>query len=251
MNKIRSDISAIILAAGKGTRFKSREVNKVALPLLGKPIICYSVELLEKLGIPIFVVVGFAKNSVIKALSGYKVSFVEQREQRGTGDALHVALKQFPEVTQNVLIVNGDDPFHKKETIERLIQVHKQSNAAIAFITSQLTDPTGMGRIVRDLQGNVVAIVEEKDASDEQRKIKEVNGACYLFRLDFLRKYLPKLKKSNITDEYYITELITMAVRNREKVETIPAGDNKRRGINTPEDLKEAEKLITSQNPDT
>lgn len=247
MNK---NLAAVILAAGKGTRFASKDVNKVALPLLGKPIILYSIELLEGIGIrSIIVVVGFAKESVEKALSGHTVRFIDQKEQLGTADALTSALEHIPSSTQHVIVINGDDPFHKEETVTSLIRVHQESGATVSFTTSELEDPTGMGRIVRDGEGNVEAIVEEKDATEEQRKIKEVNGACYVFRLDFLKKYLSKLTASDVTGEYYLTHLITLAAQNGEKIETLSVA-HKWKGINTPEDLAEAETLIIAENPD-
>lgn len=244
------DTAAIILAAGKGTRFASKDVNKVALPLLGKSIILYSIELLEKLGInDIFVVVGFAKESVKKVLKGHKATYVDQKEQRGTADALAQVLTHVPHGIEHVLVINGDDPFHTEESVISLMKVHQETGAALAFTTSELENPAGLGRILRNNDGNVQAIVEEKDATDEQRKIKEVNGACYLFSLNFLKKYLPRLRASNVTGEYYVTHLITLAAENGEKIETVRVL-HKWKGINTPEDLKEAERLVTAENPD-
>lgn len=240
------NIAAIILAAGKGIRFQSTTINKVTLPLAGKPIILYSIELFENLGIKnIFVVVGFAKESVMQVLGGYKVTFVEQKEQLGTASALALALSRLSSTITNVLVVNGDDPFHKEKNVKRLISQHKLKGVAVTFTTSKLADPTGMGRIVRDGKGKVTAIVEEKDASAEQKKIKEVNGACYIFSVVFLKKYLLKLRKSPVTGEYYLTNLISMAVANGERVETVSA-EGKWKGINSPKDLKEVERMLLS-----
>lgn len=239
-------ITAIVLAAGKGTRFKSANINKVALPLAGKPIILYGIELLEKLGIrDIFVVVGFASESVKKELVSHRVRFVEQKEQLGTANAVATILSQLLPETESVLVINGDDPFHKEENVRRLIEVHESKGVAVTFTTSKLDDPTGMGRIVRNSRGNIVAIVEEKDATEEQKKIHEVNGACYIFSLDFLQKYLPKLNASGVSGEYYLTGLIALAAQNGEKIETLFV-KGKWKGINTPEDLREAEKLLNS-----
>lgn len=243
-------LGAVILAAGKGTRFQSKDINKVTLPLAGKPIILYSIELLEKIGIKdIFVVVGFAKESVEKVLSGHRVIFINQNEQLGTADGLTQVISHILSAVKNVLVINADDPFHTEESVISLIKVHKESGVALSFTTSKLENPTGMGRIVRDAKGRIEGIVEEKDATEEQKKIKEVNGACYVFRLDFLKKYLSKLTASDVTGEYYLTHLITIAAKNGEKIETISTV-HKWKGINTPEDLKEAEKLILAKNPD-
>src|SRR5207248_2958048 len=108
------------------------------------------------------------------------------------------------------------------------------------FATTNLTNPRGMGRIVRDEKGKVVAIVEEKDATEEQKKISEVNAACYMFNTDFLKKYLPQMEKSAVSGEYYLTKLIQIAHSHNQPVETV-AAEGKWKGINTPEDLREAE----------
>ena len=115
---IDNNIVAVILAAGRGTRFQLHDENKVSLLLAGKPIICYSVELLEGFDIPIFVVVGFGKESVMSALSGHDVTFIEQENQLGTGDALAKVLPKLPSDVKQVLVLNGDDPFHKEDTID-------------------------------------------------------------------------------------------------------------------------------------
>ena len=241
-----SNVAAIILAAGKGTRFQSGTVNKVTLSLAGKPIISYSIELLEKLGIDaIFVVVGFAKESIQETLSGHAVTFVEQREQKGTADALRCALPSIPSSISDVVVLNGDDLFQKAETIAGCIEKHKTSGAAVTCATVFLENPQGLGRIVRDTNGKIQAIVEEKDASREELAIKEVNGACYLFSSAFLKEYLPKLAKSQVTGEYYLTDLIKLAITNSEKVETV-AIEGKWKGINTPQDLREAQDLISN-----
>lgn len=245
---MNNDIAAVILAAGKGTRFASKDVrlpakqvNKVTLPLAGKPIILYPVELLEDLGIaPIVIVIGFAKDSVKKVLGDKHVLFVEQKEQLGTAHAVLVALSHIPAKKQHVLVVNGDDPFHIKEVMQKLIDTHEQSRGAITFLTSKLENPSGMGRIVRSHQNQITGIVEEKDATVRERKIKEVNGACYIFTRTFLQKYLPKLEKSIVSGEYYLTDLIAVAVKNGEKVVNYES-DHKWKGINTPYDLAEAE----------
>lgn len=238
-------LAAIVLAAGSGTRFQSKDINKVTLSLAGKPIILYGISLLEKLGIEdIFVVVGFAKESVVQALADHKVTFVEQKEQLGTANAVALALEKIPPTITNVLVVNGDDPFHKENTINKLIKVHQANGAAITFTTANLTDPTGMGRIVRDSQGKVEAIIEEKDTSDTQRRITEVNGACYIFTIDFFKKYLPRLTPSKSTEEYYLTGLVAMAANNGERVETVSV-KGKWKGINSPQDLQGAEKLLS------
>src|ERR1035437_2737682 len=176
----KKNLGAIILAAGKGKRMNSKSVNKVALHLADKPMIAHTVSLLEKVGIKeIVVVIGFAKKSVIDAL-GNKVIFAEQRKRLGTGHAALCGLRKLPKNVDDVLIINGDDSaFYPQSLIKNLIKTHTLSNAAITFLTIEKDNPFSLGRIVRNSSGQVVAIIEEKDATQTQRKIKEINPGCY------------------------------------------------------------------------
>src|SRR3989338_8413494 len=149
-----SELAGVILAAGKGSRFQLEDKNKTSLLLGGKPIISYGVELLERLDIPIFVVEGFGKESVKSALSGYDVTFVEQERQLGTGNALASVFPKLASDVEHVLVINGDDPFHKEDTIDDLIATHEAANAAVTFATIRLPNPTGVGRVVRAEGGN-------------------------------------------------------------------------------------------------
>ncbi len=238
-------IGAIILAAGKGTRMKSKGVNKVAMHLADKPMILHTVELLEKLDVKkIVVVVGFAKESVMKVLKG-KAEFVEQRKRLGTAHAVKTALVKLNPDVENVLVLNGDDSaFYSKEIIEKLVKKHLKDNAAFTFLTIEKDNPYGLGRVVRNKDAKVKAIVEEKDATKSQRQITEVNPACYIFKLDFLKKYLPMVDKSPVTGEYYLTSLIGIGIRNKEKIETLKGGKLIWRGVNTKDELSEAQLLI-------
>ncbi|MEK7517383.1 MAG: sugar phosphate nucleotidyltransferase [Patescibacteria group bacterium] len=238
-------LAAIILAAGKGKRINVKSVNKVALALGNKPMIAHTVDLLDNLKTsPIIVVVGFAKKSVMEILKG-RVVFAEQKKQLGTADAVSCALKYLPKDPKDVLILYGDDSaFYREETIKNLLKKHNEKESSLTFLTIELDSPNGLGRVIRDGNGKVVAVVEEKDATLGQKGIKEVNPACYVFRVDFLRKYLGKIKKSPTTGEYYLTSLVGLAIDNKEKIETLNAGKISWRGINTMEELKEANKLF-------
>lgn len=240
-----NSFAAIVLAAGKGKRMKSKEVNKVTLSLGGKPMILHTVELLEKIGIiKIVVVVGFAKESVVSLLKG-KTLFAEQKKRLGTAHAVLCALQKLQKGTTDVLVLQGDDSaLYDSRTIQKLIQKHIKSGASFTFLTIEMDNPQGLGRITRDGNGKVSAIVEEKDASASQLLIKEINPACYVFKLDFLKKYLPRVKKSPFTGEYYLTGLIDIGIQNHEHIETLPAGPFVWRGVNTKEELEEAEKLF-------
>ena len=238
-------IAAIILAGGKGKRMKSKDINKVVVPLGDKQMILHTVGRLKELLIgPIIVVVGFAKESVIKALDG-EVVFAEQSKRLGTSHAVMCAIKRVPKDINTVLVLNGDDSaFYTKGIIKKLIDTHLKENAALSFLTIMVDNPIGLGRVMRDNNGKVIGIVEEKDATAKQRKITEINPACYIFEMSFLKKYLKQVKKSEVTGEYYLTSLIDIAIKNNEKLETVKGGKITWRGINTPEDLKEAERLF-------
>lgn len=238
-------IAAIILAAGKGKRMNSKDVNKVVIPLGNKEMIVHTVDRLKALSIdPIVVVVGFAKESVIRVLRD-RVIFAHQRKRLGTANATSCALKKLPKDIQTVLVVNGDDSaFYTKEIIENLIKTHWEENAALSFLTITVDDPKGLGRVVRDNDDSVIKIIEDKDATEKLREINEINPACYIFEVSFLREYLKQVEKSPVTGEYYLTHLIDIAIKNKQKITTVKGGKILWRGINTPEELKEAERLF-------
>jgi bifunctional UDP-N-acetylglucosamine pyrophosphorylase / glucosamine-1-phosphate N-acetyltransferase len=238
-------LAAIILAAGKGTRMKSGKTNKVALHLADKPLILHSIHLLEKMSFrQIVVVVGFAKDSVKNVLKDTKVYFAEQKKRMGTAHAVKKALGVIGSSITDVLVIQGDDShFYDMKTISRLVDKHFKTEASLTFLTIDVSDPSGLGRIVRDGAGNVVSIIEEKDADLNIKKIKEVNPACYIFNMGFLKKYIRTVPRSGVTKEYYLTSLIDIAIKNKKKVETLKGGNMPWRGVNTKEELKEAEKI--------
>lgn len=239
------NIAAIILAAGKGKRMKALKQNKVVFKLADKHMITHTVDLLDKLGIEIkIVVVGFAKESVMDILKN-RVIYAIQKKRLGTAHAVSCALKKLPENVNDVLILQGDDSaLYKKETIVKLTDIHLLSKASFTFLTIDVDNPTGLGRIVRDKNGKLASVIEEKDAKEKDKQIKEINPACYVISVDFLKKYLKKIEKSKITGEYYLTSLIDIAIKNNEKIEAVKAGKIAWRGVNTPEELREAERLF-------
>ncbi|HYM65580.1 MAG TPA: sugar phosphate nucleotidyltransferase [Candidatus Sulfotelmatobacter sp.] len=242
---MKNDLGAIILAAGKGSRMKAKKVNKVAMHLANKPMILHTVELLKSLNVNnIIVTVGFAKRSVMDLLDG-EVIFADQKKRLGTAHAVSIALEKINKEVKDVIVLNGDDSaFYSKKIISDLIQKHRNDKSKFTFLTIEKDNPFGLGRVVRDTKGEVTAVVEEKDATKAQRKIKEVNPGCYIFSVDFLKKYISKVEKSDITNEYYLTSLIGIGIKNQEKIETVRAGRLIWRGVNTKEELSEAEKLL-------
>ncbi len=246
-NNMDTQIGAIVLAAGKGSRMKSKDANKVTLSLNDKPMILHTVELLEKVNVhPLVIVVGFAKESVMNIL-GERVYFAVQEKRLGTAHAALKGLEKMPEEVENVLILNGDDSaFYTERVIKDLVKKHVESDASFTFLTLSVANPQGLGRVVRNLDGDVVKIVEEKDATSLEREITEINPACYLFKTSFLKKFLKQVKKSPITGEYYLVSLVELAVQNKEKLTTLHIENIPWRGVNTKEELEEARDMFVT-----
>jgi len=248
MNKERK-LGAIILAAGQGKRMQVDGVNKVTMQLNNKPIIAHIVHFMQSMAIEtIVVVVGHAKESVMQTLEKDNVIFAEQTERLGTGHAVQVAIDALPQDVTDVFVVYGDDAvFYNNKHIpvmKELFEKQLSSDAAFTFLTIEQADPSGLGRIVRDNDANLLAIIESKDATEEQLKITEINPGCFVFNVEFLQEYLPKVQKSPVTGEYYLTSLIDLAIQNKLKVQTVKGGKMAWRGVNTKEELQEAEKLF-------
>ncbi|HZI37327.1 MAG TPA: NTP transferase domain-containing protein, partial [Acidimicrobiia bacterium] len=203
-------LAAVVLAAGEGTRMKS-SVPKVLHPLCGRPMLLYVVGALEELELErIVVVVGHASDQVIKTLqreTEIPLEFVEQRVQRGTGDAVSVGLTVFPDDLDeegDIIVVPGDTPLLRTETLADLCRAHDESGAAASVLTARLPDPTGYGRIVRGKDRRVESIVDHWDASEEERAIDEVNTSIYCFRRGLLAPSLRRLSPENTQGEYYL-----------------------------------------------
>ncbi|HVZ58548.1 MAG TPA: sugar phosphate nucleotidyltransferase, partial [Patescibacteria group bacterium] len=235
-------LAAIILAAGKGKRMQGGDsTNKVISPLARKPMIKHIVEFMEAIFVEqIVVVVGHAKESVQQVLTEHRLTFAEQSEQLGTGHAVGVALTSLrPEIT-DVMVVYGDDAVlysaNNSKIISELIAKHYQNQAALTFLTIEQQNPFGLGRIVRDANGHVQAIVEEKNATEEQKKITEINPGCFIFQKDFLSRYLDRIEKNVVSGEYYLTDLVDIALQAGEKVQAIRGGQLLWRGVNTQEE---------------
>ena len=240
-------LTAIILAAGKGTRMKSKDKNKVAIEVQGEPMLLRTVRILNDARVAhIVVVVGFAKNSVTSLLKN-GIIVAEQAKRLGTGHAVKVALPKIPDNTEDVLILYGDDTFmYSPLTFKELYERHNKSDAKITFITMDSQNPTGYGRIMRDGKQNVVGIVEEKNATEKQKKIKEINLGCYLIDKKYLEKNIRHIQKNELTSEYYITDIIDIIAKQKGKIEAYKLVNCKWKGINTKEDLLEAENLLST-----
>lgn len=235
-------IAAIVLAAGKGTRMKSKRQNKVSLPVGGKPLVLRTVEALKTAKLqPIVVVVGFAASSVKKALGTKTVLYCWQRQQLGTAHAVSAGLKKIPATIANILIVNGDDSYLLDQSlIAELFRKHLQTAADLTLLTLKVDQPIGLGRIIRGRDGAVRAIVEEKNATVKERQIKEINPQCWVFKRQFLEEFLPKIAKNKISGEYYLTDLVELALVHNRNLQTVTKEGLFWRGVNTPAELETA-----------
>jgi len=235
------DTTAIILAAGKGTRLKSKGVNKVTHEVGGKPMLVKGIENLRSAGIKSFVVVvGFAKESVLVLLDK-DIIIAEQNIRLGTAHATKVGLAVVPKESENVLILYGDDAFfHSPETFKNLYKTHKDTKATLTFITMDMDNPTGYGRIKRDENGEIVGIIEEKNASENEKTIKEINLGCFLVSKEFLEKNIKRIKKNSASKEYYITDIIDIIAKDNKKIAGYKLKNANWQGVNTKEDLEKA-----------
>ena len=222
--------NAIILAAGKGTRMKT-EFPKCAFPLLKKPMVTYIIEALESISIDQIICVVGHKKEVLQDILKDRVKYAIQEEQLGTGHAVKCAL-DFIDDNGYTIILPGDTPLIDKEILDQLIEVHKSNKNDFTIGTIVLDNPFGFGRIVRDSSNSVLRIVEEKDASEEERKIKEINTGLFLVDNFLLKKALLEIKNNNAKGEYYLTDIVEILSKEA-KIGTFTIKDTyKLNGIN-------------------
>lgn len=198
---------AIVLAAGKGTRMKS-ELPKVLVPVAGRPMLRYVIDSLRQAGVSrIVIVVGYRADLVRAELAKEPgIEFAEQTEQLGTGHAVMMCRGQLADHQGPVFIVAGDSPLLQADSVKTVLENFSASKASCVLGTVDKSNPTGYGRIVRDGQGKFVGIVEEKDATPQQRAIQEVNVSTYVFDAQELLWALDQLTNSNAQSEYYLTD---------------------------------------------
>ncbi|MDQ3680088.1 MAG: NTP transferase domain-containing protein [Actinomycetota bacterium] len=226
-------LSAVVLAAGEGARMRSARPKPLHV-LCGRAMVMHVIHALAGLRVDrVVVVVGHGGEQVTKAVTedappGLVVDFIEQRVQRGTGDAMSVALEAFPEDELNgddVLVLPGDTPLLDPETLAALVGEHRATDAAATVLTAQVATPTGYGRVLRDRHGNVTRVVEEADASDLERMIDEVNTSIYCFRRAELVPALRRLTPQNAQGEYYLTDVLAVLHDAGYPVATLPTSD--------------------------
>ena len=238
-------LAVIILAAGKGTRMKSGRVKMLHL-LSGSPMLRYTIDCARDLKAQkVIVVIGHQSKEVKRSFQGEEIGFCLQERQMGTGDAVRCAQKMMKKFSGTVLILCGDVPLTKPETLKRLIELHDFFHATITILTTRVSDPAGYGRVVRNRKGKVVRIVEEKDASSREKRITEINSGIYCMDADYLFKALSGIQKENAQGEYYLTDVVDMAVKERKKVEALITDDpDEVMGINDRTDLANADRIM-------
>lgn len=215
---------------------------KLLHEVAGRPMVAHVIDALRKL-LParIVTVVGFQANEVRAALGDAGGRYVLQKEQRGTGHAVASAAAEIPRATPLLLIVNGDLPSIRPATLRALVQLHRRTRAALSLVTTEIDDPTGYGRIVRDARSNVARIVEHRDAETAARRIREVNAGIYCARPAVLFPLLRRLRPNNVQGEYYLTDAVHELIRRGAKVVAHVHPDPEEvLGVNTRQELARA-----------
>ena len=247
------NIGVVILAAGRGTRMNaSADHPKVLVPLLGRPLLVYLLENIKKSVVKTTPVIVIAPDLyIIRDHFGPVYEYAIQETQLGTGHALLSAKEKLLRY-DHILVLYGDHPFVTAQTIDALVVHHLDSGADLTLATLRLPhfeDWYAMfdhyGRIKRDQRGDISAIIEKKDATSEELQLTEVNPGYYIFKASWLWNALPKLSRENASGEYYITDLIALALKENRQVRDVLFDDPEvALGVNTPEQLALAEKIM-------
>ncbi len=248
---VNKKLAVTILAAGLGKRMKSPDKPKVMFEICGRPMIQYVVELaLDVNAEKIVPIVGHHREQVIdflgKLYPDEHIEYAVQAEQLGTGHAIMQTESLLKDFDGEVLILSGDVPLLRLETVQFLINEHFDNNNGATLLTTVFRDSNGYGRIVRDENGKFVKIVEDKDATDEEKKIKEINPAIYIINSKLLFDALSKITTENNQKEYYLTDIFQFIPK--EKIGTVVTDDELEvTGVNSIEQLAEMEKALESQ----
>lgn len=243
-----NEFVTLIMAAGKGTRMKS-DLPKVLHRINGRPMVHYVIDLAKRLNSKkIILIIGHKKELVEQACADMGVEFVVQSPQLGTGHAVQQAEPLLEDFTGDVLVLSGDVPLLTEDTLRMLLESHRESGAVATLLTSELDDPTGYGRVMRDQTGFVEKIVEHKDASPEELRVKEINVGIYVFKAPDLFAALKLIDNNNAQGEYYLPDVIPLFLKDGKKVNAVKTPNfDETRGINTVDQLKKAETILLAR----
>ena len=241
-------LATVILAAGQGKRMKSG-LAKILHPVCGRPMVVYVIKTARVVGSDrVILVVGHQRKRVVQDLQQEEVEFVVQEQQLGTAHALLQTKQVLLDFRGELLVLCGDTPLLSSPTVSQLLERHRASGASATVLTAILENPHGYGRILRDRGNMLDAIVEEKDATDDQRTIKEVNTGAYCFRAPLIFDVLEKIGQDNRQGEFYLTDVIAVLRFQRLPVAAVVAEDARDvLGVNSAEQLLEVERIMAQR----
>lgn len=237
--------ATIIMAAGKGTRMKS-DLPKVLHKVSGKPMLLHTINLAKSVNSErIIAIIGHKKELVIDVIKPLGVEYAVQEPQLGTGHAVQQTQPLLKDFTGDVLVLSGDVPLLRKSTIQKMLDIHYRHNAGATVLTAIFNDPFNYGRVIRKTDDTFDKIVEEKDCTDEQRNIQEINAGVYIFQAQALFSALQKIKKNNRQNEYYLPDVLKhIAFSGKSIALHITDEPSEISGVNTVEQLQELNKIF-------
>jgi bifunctional UDP-N-acetylglucosamine pyrophosphorylase/glucosamine-1-phosphate N-acetyltransferase len=244
-----NDAAVVILAAGQGTRMKSR-MAKVLHRAGGKPLVRHAIDTALEIAPPerVIVVVGYQAEEVRAEVEAAGVQSIHQTEQLGTGHAVMCGERELAELGGRLIVFVGDCPLIRAATLEQLAETQKESHAAAAVITTEVDDPTGYGRIIRGADNTVLEIVEHKAATPDQRMVREINSGILCFDADSLWRHIHELRPDNPAREYYLTDMVAILIRAGSRVAALKIPDsNELLGINNRLELAEADRILRAR----
>jgi len=240
-------LAAVILAAGMGKRMKS-DLPKVMHQVGGKPMILHVIDQAKSSGADqVVVIVGHGRDLVIPLLNAAGARHVVQEQQLGTGHAVRMASEALAGFEGNVLVLSGDVPLLSSETIQQVLECHRQQKATATVVTAVAPDPSGYGRVIRGEKGLLSAIREHKDCTSAELEIREINSGIYVFRAKALFEALGRLKNDNAQGEYYLTDVFADFFAEGEPVAAFAGDFDEITGVNTPKDLAKVEEIWQSR----